>query len=338
MPSNYIANWIQNIDRGVLHWMKNPHHNRISFDADPLILSNHIEACKPDLDIQSFPEPYYFNADDSVQKSAVVLFYNPGKSDANNHRNGQFHHNLNFHKGTYSTLASNVSFDKKNVSFLDGTKTFLKSKKSQLDHILNHCGCAVNEEKPLFIDLVPWHSQKFGEFDISRFSLEPAKSQAIRNVIIPAVLNAENSLLTVQASTNTSDRKVVVFFCVGAKYSKFKAPQPGFLEALGFRDITKNVELMNSVTKVFNANIRYTMLTSAGDITFDALSCVRVWKIGWEELIRNLDLSDSEWKLPNYDSNMDIYAINIWNNFQGMNIPRNLDSTINAILAQLGRL
>jgi hypothetical protein len=95
---------------------------------------------------------------------------------------------------------------------------------------------------------------------------------------------------------------------------------------------------MNSVTKVFNANIRYTMLTSAGDITFDALSFVRVWKIGWEELIRNLDLSDSEWKLPNYDSNMDIYAINIWNNFQGMNIPRNLDSTINAILAQLGRL
>ena len=78
------------------------------------------------------------------------------------------------------------------------------------------------------------------------------------------------------------------------------------------------------------------MLTSAGDITFDALSFVRVWKIGWAELIGKLDQSDSD--LQQFDGERDIYAINIWNNQRGMNIPRNLDSTINAILSQIGSL
>jgi hypothetical protein len=354
--TNYVKNWIKRVDYAVEYWRKNPKKLDTwqKFINDKNTYSNLITSCvaqrnshkltpkEYQIDINSFPEPYYGNPDDSIEKTAVVLFYNPGGSNFHLFRSAQG-------KGTFFTKYYNNKLSYSKLSSLPGFKGFIGpvSKKNTLTHfiapkknslhkILNNCGMSPVTGEPFFLDLVPWHSEKFGLFDMKLFK-QNAFRQALQNVFIPAILNANNSLFSYEARARSKGKNIIVFFCVGALYSKV-GKNSGILEVCGFKDVTSGISLIKN-----KVPIPYTMITRAGDLTFDTSSFLRVWKISWGYLKTRLsgDTIDSEF-FSNLDDTLsdvtEIYAINVWNRNPGMTIPANLDSTINEILNQLKNL
>jgi hypothetical protein len=350
--TNYIANWIQRVEDAVKYWRNAKNIGQWDeFISDKYVYSNLITSCVSvdmqnnkqkhyRIDISSFPEPYYGNPDDSVKKSAVVLLYNPGASNnklgRRPHGEDTFIFKYKKNNFNYSELSSVADFE----GFLSNTEEYMKKKRNSLNVILKDCSVNEIQENPFFMDLVPWHSKKFGHFDLVKF--RKIEKQAKLNVFIPATLIAANSRLTeIAKSIGKSKNKIVVFICVGAMYGK----KEGVLKACGFNDVTDKVELMNNPMNShskpkFNKSIRYTMLTDAGDITYSAESYVRVWKITANELIKGLDDNDFSNSILCKANNFDVvvFAINIWNRKQGMTLPENLGPTINEILKQLNRL
>ena len=96
MPSALVNLWITDIQNKIDYWFNNYPTTPGIFAITPLphaplihpdILSHSVSSTCPSppfphISFDHFPEPYYGNPDDDIEKLAVVLFYNPGPSGA----------------------------------------------------------------------------------------------------------------------------------------------------------------------------------------------------------------------------------------------------------------
>ena len=344
MPSNYLNNWIDEIQSKIDYWYNN--YSPGNFYITPLskkkkkwipvtpkidkrILNHHLASCCPSppkspISFAHFPEPYYGNPYDNILKSAVVLFFNPGPPNddqllGNLKSLDTFNNKYITCKNKYVDLSSSGNFCKGTV---DG---FIKPKTKQLNSILSFIP-NISDSKALFMDIIPWHSDRFDGLDFGRFT-EPATIEEIKkNVFIPAILNAINTSITHHANKVT-DNKIIVF-CVGAKYSK-----EHILSSIGFNDITSTIQLINNPFPSFRPQtLPYTMLNSNGDISVDSKSKIKVWKSIGLNIIDNVELDEDTRVILN---NKEIVVFNIWNMARSMDIPLNIGPTIENIIQQL---
>jgi hypothetical protein len=344
MPSIYINNWIKEIQGKIDYWYNN--YSPVNFYITPLlkqkkkwipntpiidarILNHHLTSCCPSppksqISFNHFPEPYYGNPDDQILKSAVILFFNPG-APGNDQLLGNFK-TVDTFNNKYIACGCNYFHLSSSGNFCDNTiKRFIKPKTKQLNSILSFVPNISNYE-PLFMDLVPWHSDKFDGLDFGRFT-EPATIEEIKkNVFIPAILNAINTSITHHAN-KVADNKIIVF-CVGAKYSK-----EHILSSVGFNDITSTIQLINNPFPSFSPQtLPYTMLNSNGDISVDSKSKIKVWKSIGSNIIDNVEVDENTRVILN---NKEIVVFNIWNMARSMDIPLNIGPTIENIIQQL---
>ena len=128
MASIFISNWIKHTDKKIQYWFLNYHAAHPMFNITPLpalpiinsnVLNHNLTSCCPSpifpaISFKHFPEPYYGNPDDSIEKLAVVLFYNPGPTDNNqligNMAVGSFHNKYLINEQSYYNLSSNLDF------------------------------------------------------------------------------------------------------------------------------------------------------------------------------------------------------------------------------------
>lgn len=341
MASKYINNWIQFVDSSVIYWLRrvNNQFQYKDFLQDKKILSVQLARCsKNQLSHLYFPEVYYGSADDSITKLAVVLFYNPGRADQlqkfDDSSIESFRNKFKKNKKKYSVLASKLDFAGRTKD------QFFEPQKRRLKKILLACGVD-KEADPFFIDLIPWHSAKFN-LNWIKFNCPVVISEAIENMLIPAVLIAKNSHLS-QVGGNF--RNHIVLFCVGAKYSNPSAADLGenILSAMGFKDLTQSIELINNIPEnrsklIYRPHLPRTILTSKRTVCHDGLSYLKVWSINFLELISHIDSEKRqsiEDSLPDKNCDLNVVVINIWNNSQNMNIPDNIGVVVNEILKQI---
>jgi hypothetical protein len=324
MATPYITNWIRDIENKIDFWVTTYPARPLLFTITPLpatpvinpnILSHRITSCCPSppmplISFSHYPEPYYGNPDNSVIKSAVVLFYNPGGySDIQvlgNMLPNSFHQKYLAHGSHYYHLSA--AFD-----FCTGTvNRFIIPKTSQVNNLI---GCMVmvpQNVQPLFMDMIPWHSNGFIGVDKIRFALPGTIVEARKRVLLPAIFNAENSLLTHYLNSLQNGRGKTVLLSVGANYSRH------FLPALGFHD----------VTRLIPDNPPVSVVNGGGDIlAFLPFKKVKVWKINTSEVIDSFD--EMEITLQNRE----IFVINAWySTGRTMNIPIDICPTIAHIL------
>jgi hypothetical protein len=297
--------------------------------VNPNILNHDLTSCCPTppkspISFAHFPEPYYGNPDDLISKSAVVLFFNPGEAGVDQlHGNlssaDTFNSKYNFHHNNYFDLASNFNFCRATV------KGFIIPKTRQLNRVLDFIN-NISEKKPLFMDLIPWHSENFNGLDLPRFSIPNSIVQAKKMVLIPAIMNALNTEITAYA--NQFSKNKIVLLCVGAKYSK-----ESILSTIGFKDITTSIQLINNpFPNLTPPNLPHTILNSNNDISADSISKIKIWKINGCDFIKSIELDhDTETNI----SNKEIIIINVWNMARSMDIPQNIGPTLDHILRNI---
>jgi hypothetical protein len=278
MPSPFILNYISYVQAHL-------------FPRSGAILNNNLTSCsRSPVDFNFFPEPYYGDIDDSEKKSAVVLFYNPGPPDPlqnyTNHLPGSFNDIL-AHHGSYHELSRNFHFCFNTINRFIQPKTF------QLNSLLRGIDVPLKEDcKPLFMDIVPWHSTSFSGFN-RNFNTITTLNEFRKNVILPATLNAKNTVFN-DFVNNSSDDKII-FFAVGAKYSKGL-----LLSRIGFRCINDT-------------------------FPFPLAPNVYVWKINTNDLIKDFVEENQD---LNKIKDKEVIIINLWTPNIGMNIPFNDDLCI----------
>ena len=86
--------------------------NPIKKDWNIPILPKNAGQTQPVVDY--FPEPYYGNPDDEIEKLAVILFYNPGPQKQEQHINsrgeGTFYNNYLQNELNYNRMSANLNF------------------------------------------------------------------------------------------------------------------------------------------------------------------------------------------------------------------------------------
>ncbi len=147
MPSNYINNWITEIQVKIDYWYNNFRPGNFYITPlliqkkllpnppaiNPQILNHHLTSCCPrpprsPISFAHFPEPYYGNPDDQILKSAVVLFLNPGPA-GNDQLHGNltsqntFNHKYNLCRNNYFNLSSTYKFCDGTLKRFIGPKT-----------------------------------------------------------------------------------------------------------------------------------------------------------------------------------------------------------------------
>jgi hypothetical protein len=325
MASGFIQNWISELQDKIDFWYTNYPNTPSAFSVSPLnmplvvdlnILNHNItSACPsppfPQISFAHFPEPYYGDSDDSTKKLAVVLFYNPGPSGEDQLLSasgpGTFHDN-------YVASGSNYYNLSRNLKFCNGTiNRFWNPKNNQLSNLFEELEFKKEDLKPLFLDMVPWHSDKFSGLNMARYNLPNCMIEVKKNVIVPAALNAENSAISRYANQLTNSSNKIVLFAVGAQYSN------NFLNPLGFSDITNTIPVMIPHTVQNNNAIQI----NGGS------SKMKVWKMIGDNL--NLELTDEFTGL----NNKEIYIINMWTANIGMDIPRDASHTLDHVLKNI---
>lgn len=325
MASVLINNWMNDIQKKIDFWYNNYTSTAGVFVISPLPLSpvvhldilNHnvTSACPstnyPAISFAHFPEPYYGNPDDQIEKLAVVLFYNPGPSGddqlLSNNGPGTFHENYKKAGYNYFELSSNLQF-------CNGTiNRFWNPKNNQLINLFEDLSFEKPELNPLFLDLVPWHSDKFNGVEISRYNLPNCIDELKRNVFLPAILNAQNSAISHYLNKVTNSTSKIVMFAVGAKYSR-----DGYLSSIGFNDITDTIPQLAPHTIIQGNDIRINGSSSK----------MKIWKLeGGTLTIEGLNISDLQ--------NKEIFIINMWTANVGMDIPRGSSETLKHVLMNL---
>ena len=320
MASNYINNFLNETQRKIDFWFNNYGTRNEIFSITPSgdtviinsnVLNHNLTSCCPSdiyplIEFDYFPEPYYGNPDDDVEKLAVILFYNPGpqiqEQHINSRGNGTFYDNYLKNELSYKRMSANLEFCDITIN------RFWKPKLDQLNDLLGFLNLNNNNLLPFFMDLIPWHSARFNGIYMNRFTRNDTLIEFKLNVIIPAILNAKNSLVTRFVNDIPGNRNKIVFFAVGAQYSN-----NNILSSIGFEDNTSFIPQNNDHILINNTLV-------AGNN-----SRIKVWKINSTIFNRNIDIIkdivDSE-----------IYLINLWTPNVGMNIPRNISSTIFHIL------
>jgi|GEM_PF-5796458 len=183
MPTPYLSKWIQDIDNEIDFLVHNypitPHLFSITHPPaiqaiHPIVLSHSITSCWPSppippISFSHYPEPYYGNPDDSIRKSAVVLFYNPG-----GYSDGQmlgskllnsFHQKYLAHGSSYYHLSMAFDFCTRTVN------GFILPKTNQVNTLMSFMVTVPENVQPIFMDIIPWHSAKFIGLNKVRFAL-----------------------------------------------------------------------------------------------------------------------------------------------------------------------
>ena len=338
MPTIHINNWINEIQRNIDYWYSSYGLNPANFNIttlpnppiiNPNILNHNLTSCCPTppksaISFAHFPEPYYGNPDDLILKSAVILFFNPGPA-GNDQLHGNlttpntFNHKYNLCRNNYFNLSSTNNF-------CSGTyNRFIRPKTNQINSVLSFVP-NISEYNPLFMDIVPWHSDNFDGLDSNRFNIPATLREAKIMVFLPAILNALNTKIT-QYAKKFNEKKIILF-CVGSKYSK-----ENILSSIGFNDITTTIQLINNPFPNINPpNLPYTILNSNGDISVDSKSKIKVWSITGSKILDDIDV-DQETRLTLNDK--EIVILNVWNMARSMDIPQNIGPTIENIIQQI---
>lgn len=324
MPTPFIDNWIKQTDQQVNYWVDNylisPHLFQITNIPNapvihPNVLRHNLTSCCPpanfpEISFEHFPEPYYGNPDDSIEKLAVVLFYNPGPQGPDQHISARgantFYSNFILEGSSYYSLSTNLNF------CLNTIYSFWNPKNNQLNNLLNFIPRNSTELRPLFMDIIPWHSPNFTGLLNARFTLPDTVDEFKSKVIIPAVLIATNSLITNYTNSLSRSNNKIVVLAIGALYSNGQ-----YLSQIGFEDITNTIPNHNAYNMV---NQRIVTETGAR---------IAIWHISGGALNtqKNKDLNELD--------NKDIYIINMWTQNIGMNIPANIQDTFQHILQNL---
>ena len=322
MPSNYMNNFLNETQNRIDFWFNNYRTLNDIFSVSPLgetliinpnVLNHNLTSCytsdRYPIDFDYFPEPYYGNPDDEIEKLAVILFYNPGpqiqKQHINSRGEGTFYNNYLQNELNYNRMSANLNFCDNTIKY------FWKPKLDQLHDLLGFLNLSGKSLLPFFMDLIPWHSEKFTRLKLNRFTRIDTKIEFKLNVIIPAILNAKNSSVSGFVNSISNDSNKIVFFAVGANYSN-----NSILSSVGFEDITDLIpqhidHYINNNTLVAGNNAR-----------------IKVWKIN--STIFNMGIEAHEDIVES-----DIYVLNLWTPNVGMNIPRNISSTICHILQNI---
>jgi hypothetical protein len=319
MASIFINNFINEIQEKINYWFNNYVQHADLFAISPLdrpiivnpnILNHNLTSCCPSprfpsIEFGYFPEPYYGNPDDDIEKLAVVLFYNPGPQKPEQHINargiGTFYNNYLDNDSNYFQLSSNLDFCDVTIN------GFWNIKINQLDDLLNFLIIENNKPQPLFLDLIPWHSQNFSGINMVRFVRIETLKEFKRNVIFPAIFNAKNTLVSNYVNQFSSSTNKIVFFAVGARYSN-----NNILSAIGFSDFTNFIP----------EHPEHTLVN--GTIISGNNSKIKIWK-------SNADLFDVNISNIENITNSEVYILNLWTPNVGMNIPRNISETIRHI-------
>ncbi len=322
MASLFINTWVKDIQKKIDYWYNNftltPHVFRITLlpaapVINPNILNHNITSCCPSpqfppISFEHFPEPYYGNPDDDIEKLAVCLFYNPGPQGADQHitarGTGTFYNNYAMCGNNYNMLSSTLSFCVGTIN------RFWIPKTNQLLNLFNCLNFKKEDLNPLFIDLIPWHSNTFKDIDFNRFATANTLQEVKNNVLIPAILNANNSSISHYLNSINKTNNKIVLFAIGAKYSR-----NNYLTSLGFQDITSTIP----------NNLPNTVIVN-GDIHANGPNkIVKIWKIKINNLIsQNIDL--------HHIKDKEVYIINLWTRNVGMNIPQGICDTLDHIL------
>jgi hypothetical protein len=323
MSSTYITNWIKHTDLQINYWLDNYFITPADFSVTGIpgspilhssVLNHNLTSCcpspnYPEISFEHFPEPYYGNPDDSKGKSAVVLFYNPGPQDPNQDISARgpntFYDNFIVNSRSYYLLAKNLHF------CLNTMTKFWNPKNNQLNNLLSFIPNNSIELSPLFMDIIPWHSRNFRGLLKTRYSLPDTLNEFKRNVIIPAVLNASNTLITRYVNSISTKKNTIVLFAIGALYSN-----KNYLTQIGFKNITNlipnhidHVTINNRI--VAGNNSKITILHTTGS-----------------QLKSNIDGL-------NQLAEKDIYIINMWTPNIGMNIPISIQTTLSHIFRNI---
>lgn len=288
---------------------------------NPLILNHYITSCCPEptfhpISFDHFPEPYYGDPSDELEKLTVVLFYNPGPSGDdqlyNNTSAGSFLTNYTKCGNNYSQLSSKLLFCAPTIN------SFWNTKNKQLLNLFHDLDVEIEGVSPFFLDLIPWHSNRFSGVDKVRISSPETKKEIINNVILPAACIAKNSVITrFYNDLHCSDNGIIIF-AVGSLYSKYS--NGSFLSVIGFKDITSN--LINSSGIIGCNNEIRIIKENKQKGTF---------KI-WHKNSDDLEYHDAiETKLKGQD----IFIINMWTPNIGMNIPKDSADILYQILLNL---
>lgn len=322
MASLFINTWVKNIQNKIDYWYDNFTLTPAVFSITPLpapsiinpnILNHNITSCCPSaqfppISFAHFPEPYYGNPDDDIEKLAVCLFYNPGPQKDDQlitaRGAGTFYDNYIESGNNYNLLSCNLLFVPVTIN------TFWTPKINQLLNLFQCLNFKKDELKPLILDLIPWHSDKFTGVNNGRFITIDTIQELKKNVFIPAILNANNSRISHYLNSIKKTNNKIVLFAIGAKYSR-----NNYLTSLGFQDITFTIPINLPNIVIVN-----------GDIHANGPNrIVKVWKIDSNNLIpQNEDLQQIK--------NKEIYVINLWTKNVGMNIPRDICATLDHIL------
>lgn len=332
MASLFINNWINRTQNLIDYWFNNyplaP--NRFSISPTPglpLIDSNILNhnltsSCPtppfPSISFEHFPEPYYGNPDDEFKKVAVVLFYNPGPQDELQHilsrGEGTFFDNYRLNDFNYSSLSRNLNF------CLNTINSFWSPKTKQLSNLLSFLTYNKNDFQPFFMDLIPWHSKNFNGVDSDRFTLSNTLLELKLNVIIPAILNAKNSLVTDYLNKTLEGKRKIVLFAVGAKYSN-----QNYLQYCGFDDISTSIPQMLPHVSLVNNVIQAGWPSKR----------LKIWKLNDNRFFSNILIENQDQELGLDLEKDDVYIVNIWNTNVGMNIPQGISDSMKHILDSL---
>jgi hypothetical protein len=322
MPSDYVNDWINQTQDNIDYWFDNYLLTPNVFNITPLpnfpiispnILNHNLTSCCPvpnfpEISFEHFPEPYYGNPDDDTKKFTVVLFYNPGpqvnEQSINARGNGTFYNNYYNCNNNYYNLSSELLFCDVTIN------RFLVPKMQQLNNLFQFIPHSL-DIKPLFMDLIPWHSNKFSSLHQGRFCQPQTLSEFKTNVILPAVLNAKNSFVTDYINSISNNKNKIILFAIGALYTN-----QNYLHSIGFNNITANIP--NHQAHVNNNNI----------IVAGNNSKITIWHINSNKLLNDHS------KLA-FLANKEIYIINMWTPNIGMNIPQNITMTMEHIFNNL---
>jgi hypothetical protein len=322
MPSDYVNDWINHIQDSIDYWFDNYPLAPNIFSITPIpnlptispnILNHNLTSCCPvpnfpEISFEHFPEPYYGNPDDDTKKLTVVLFYNPGpqviEQSINARGNGTFFNIYNNCNNNYFNLSSELLFCDVTIN------NFFVPKMHQLRNLLQFIPHRP-DIKPLFMDIIPWHSNKFSGLHNGRFGLPQTLSEFKKNVILPAILNAKNSFVTDYINSISNNKNKIILFAIGALYTN-----QNYLHSIGFNNITANIPNHHAHDIINNRIV-------AGN-----KSKITIWNINSSKFL-------SDYSKLECLANKEIYIINMWTPNIGMNIPQNINLTLEHIFNNL---
>ena len=328
MATPFVNTWINRIENSIKYWSITYSAGPYPFVITPLpapavvntnVLSHRITSCcpsppKPAISFDHFPEPYYGNPDDDVQKTAVVLFYNPGPSGPDqllgNLAPGSFHSNYLAHGENYFSMSSAFRFCSGTIN------KFIKPKTNQLNNLIGCMDEIPLNLNPLFMDLLPWHSDKFQGFIRKRFIDPGTKNEVWENMMFTAILNAKNTSVTHYVNTLKNGGSKIVLFCIGSYYQHV-------LTAIGFDDITHLIPIA----------LPHAFFSKPGVISaYTDNKRIKVWRLNSSDLNSRIKDSDCTEDLSENLAGSDVYIINMWTTVRSMDIPQKICPVISHIL------